>query len=232
MRQVCRIAIAVIVMLIAVNFLSAQTSRAARSAVTTKDHSRTIVSAAPSGENTAYVDASAGMKTIFSNLAVAYPKGLYWCCEGATISGPKGPFGIEWWHAAAFTPASDATVERVVVSVGYLSGNEQTVILSLNADNGGIPGTVLEQWGVSNLGAAGTCCTVQSRSSSGIAVTAGQQYWVVVSTGPNSDVNASWNLAENDQIDLFLNAGYTNQNSNGWLSSMTSPNVVFGVYGQ
>lgn len=215
----------------AVLSLSAQTSHASRSVVTTKDRKTTIV-ASPSGVNTPYVDQTAGLKAIYSNFAVAYPKGVYWCCEGATISGPNAPFNIEWWHAAAFTPTTAATVEKVAVSIGYLSGNDTSVILSLNLDNGGIPGAELEKWTVSNLGEAGTCCTVQVKNSSGLALTAGQQYWVVVSTPSNSDVNASWNVADNDQIDLFLNAGLTNQNNNGWVSSMTSPNVVFGVFGQ
>jgi hypothetical protein len=220
-------------MLTAVNSLSAQTNHVARSVVTSEDKKTTIITA-PSGANTPYVDETDGLKTIFSNLAVAYPKGLYWCCEGATISGPADPpLFIEWWHAAAFTPTSAATVTKVVVSIGYLSGTDTSVILSLNADNGGIPGTALEQWTVSKLGEAGTCCTVQSKNGSGISLTAGQQYWIVVSTGPNSDVNASWNLADNDQVDSFLNAGYTNQNgSNAWVSSTVNQNVVFGVYGQ
>lgn len=233
MRRVCRIAMCLMVMLEAATFLSAQTNRAARSAVTTKDHKMTIITTAPSGANTPYVNENAGLKTIFSNLAVAYPKGLYWCCEGATISGPNTPpFNIEWWHAAAFTPTGAATVERVVVSIGYLSGNDTTVILSLNADDGGIPGAALEQWTISKLGESGTCCTVQVRNSAGVALSAGRQYRIVVSTPSNSDVNAFWNLADNDQVDLFLNAGYTNQNSNGWVSSMTNQNVVFGVFGQ
>ena len=123
-------------------------------------------------------------------------------------------------------------MERVVVSIGYLSGNGTTVILSLNADDGGIPGTALEQWTISKLGESGTCCTVQVRNNSGVALSAGQQYWIVVSTPSNSDVNAFWNLADNDQVDLFLNAGYTNQDSNRWVSSMINQNVVFGVFGQ
>jgi hypothetical protein len=231
MRHPCRIAMCVMAMLAAVNFMSAQTPHAARSAVTTKD-GKTIITA-PSGANTSYVDENAGMKAIFSNLATEYPKGLYWCCEGATISGPKSPpLFIEWWHAAAFTPTADATVKKIVVSIGYLSGNVTNVILSLNADNAGIPGDELVQWTVNDLGDAGTCCTVQTKSSSGVPVTAGQQYWIVVSTGPDSDVNASWNVADNDQIDNFLNAGLTSQNSDGWVSSPTSPNVVFAVLGQ
>ena len=225
----CRIAISVAI-LATVTFASAQTS-AARKAIQTKD-GKTIITAS-SHANTPYVDVSNGLKAIYSNLATDYPKGLYWCCEGATISGPKNPpLFIEWWHAAAFTPTADATVKEIVVSIGYLSGNVTSVILSLNADNNGIPGDALVQWTLSDLGSAGTCCTVQTKSSSGVPVTAGTQYWVTVTTGPDSDINASWNVADNDQIDNFLNAGLTNQNDNGWLASPTSPNVVFAVLGQ
>lgn len=232
MKHPRRIAMYAMVMLAAVNTLSAQTNPAARSVITTKDHEMTIITA-PSGKNTPYADQSAGLKTIFNNFATAYPKGIYWCCEGATISGPKTlPLFIEWWHAAAFTPTVDATVTKIVVPIGYLSGNVTSVILSLNADNGGIPGTELVQWTVDDLSVAGTCCTVQLKNSSGVALTAGQQYWVVVSTGPDSDVNASWNVADNDQIDSFLNAGLTSQNSDGWVSSPTSPNVAFAVFGK
>jgi hypothetical protein len=233
MKSAFRIVLCAMVILAAISLLSAQTNHVVRGAVTTKDKKTTIITA-PSGINTSYIDDNAGLKTIFSNLATAYPKGLYWCCEGATISGPDTPpLFIEWWHAAAFTPTSSATVKKVVISIGYLSGNDTSVILSINADDAGIPGTALEQWNVNNLGEAGTCCTVQSKNSSGVKLTAGQQYWVVVSTGPNSDVNASWNLADNDQVDSFFNAGYTNQNGGGpWVSSSTNQNVVFGVFGQ
>jgi hypothetical protein len=233
MRYACRIVMCGVVMVSAVNTLSAQTKHVVRNAVTTKDKQITFVTAS-TGVNTPYDNETAGLKTIFSNLATVYPKGLYWCCEGATISGPNiPPLFIEWWHAAAFTPTFNATMKKVVVSIGYLSGNDTSVILSINADNAGIPGTVLEQWTVNDLGEAGTCCTVQTKQSSGVTLTSGQQYWIVASTGQYSDVNASWNLADNDQVDFFLNAGYTNQNgSNTWVSSSVNQNVVFGVFGQ
>lgn len=237
MRYVCRIAMCVMVMLAAVSSLSAQTKRGAArnavtTAVTTKDHQMTMISAR-SGANTPYVGENAGLNTIFSNFATEYPLGIYWCCEGATISGPKSfPLDIEWWHAAAFTPTANATVKKIEVSVGYLSGNDASVILSLNADNAGIPGAELAQWNVSDLGEAGTCCSVQVGTSTGVTLSAGQQYWVVVSTAPDSDVNASWNVSENDQIDFFLNSGLTNQNSSGWVSAPTNPNVAFSVFGR
>ena len=47
MRQVCLIAMCVMVLLEAASFLSAQTNHAARSVVTTKDHKMTMITTAP-----------------------------------------------------------------------------------------------------------------------------------------------------------------------------------------
>jgi hypothetical protein len=200
-------------------------------AVTSKDKKMTMVPAV-AGAHTPYVDDNVGSTVIFSNLATEYPNGLYWCCQGATVSGPYSPGFVEWWHAAAFTPSADATATKVTVSIGYLAG-AGSIILSLNADNGGIPGTVLEQWTLGDLGQSGTCCSVQSKKVSGIALTAGQQYWIVATTKPHSSVWAAWNVADSDQVDNFLNAGLTNQQGNPvWESYMTNINVAFAVYGQ
>jgi len=216
---------------IAATALSAQKQKGVTGAVTSKDKKTTMIPTA-SGARTAYVDDNAGLTVIFSNLATDYPNGLYWCCQGSTVSGPNSPFFVEWWHAAAFTPSSNATAAKVTVSIGYLGGRG-SIILSLNADNGGIPGAVLEQWNLYDLGQAGTCCSVQSKKVSGIALTAGQQYWIVASTDADSDVWTAWNQADNDQVDSFLNAGYTNQFGNpAWQSYTTNLNVAFAVYGQ
>jgi hypothetical protein len=235
MRPVSRIVLCLALLIIASSAVSAQKQKAGTSAVTTavttKDKKTTIVTT-PSGVRTPYVDDNAGLSVIFSNLATDYPNGLYWCCQGVTVSGPNSPFFVEWWHAAAFTPTTNATVAKVTVSVGYLAGNGK-INLSLNADDGGIPGAVLEQWTLYKLGEAGTCCTVQSRKTAGVALTAGQQYWIVASTDADSSVWAAWNQADNDQVSSFLNAGYTNQfGAPAWQSYTTNLNVAFAVYGQ
>jgi hypothetical protein len=202
----------------------------ANHAIATPDKKMTIITA-PVGAHTAYVDDNAGSTVIYSSLANDYPNGLYWCCQGSTISGPESALFVEWWQAAAFTPSADTAATKVVVSIGYLGGNDKTIILSINADNAGIPGAVIEQWVLGNLGAAGTCCSVQSKAISGINLTAGQRYWIVASTGAKSDVWASWNQADSDQVDTFLNAGLTNQNGGTWESFMTTPNLAFAVFG-
>jgi hypothetical protein len=231
MKTFSRIGLFLALFAIAASALWAQKPKPVSNAFTSKDRKTTIVPAS-SRARTPYVNDDASLAVIFSNLATEYPLGLYWCCQGTTVSGPKSPGFVEWWHAAAFTPAADATATKITVSIGYLAGGGN-IILSLNADNAGIPGAVLEQWHLYDLGESGTCCSVQSKKFSGIALTGGQQYWVVASTEANSDVWAAWNQADNDQVSSFLNAGYTNQAQNpSWQSYTTNLNVAFAVYGQ
>jgi hypothetical protein len=231
MKATFRIIMCLSVLMVSSSVL-AQSKHAASSAVTSKDKKTTIITT-PASARTAYADDNAGSTVIFSNLATAYPAGLYWCCQGSTVSGPNSLILVEWWHGAAFTPSVDATATKIAVSIGYLAGTRKNIILSLNADDAGVPGAVLEQWTVYDLGEAGTCCTVQTKRSSGISLTAGQQYWIVASTEPNSDVWAAWNQADSDQIDNSVNAGYTNQfGPAAWQSFTTNLNVAFAVYGQ
>jgi hypothetical protein len=186
----------------------------------------------PSAVHTPYADDNAGSTVIFSNLATAYPNGLYWCCQGVSVSGPNSLGFVEWWHATAFTPVANATPTKVTVSIGWLAGGG-SILLSLNADNGGVPGAVLEQCTLYELDEAGTCWAVQSKKVSGIPLSAGQQYWIVASTTAKSSVWAAWNQADNDQVSNFVNAGYTNQSENpAWTSYTTSLNGAFAVYGQ
>lgn len=219
-------------LILTLNSVAQNSSTAASQAVTTQNKQTTIISTR-SAVHTPYVDENAGLSVIYSSLATDYPDGLYWCCQGSTVSGPNSPILVEWWEAAAFTPGANTTAAKVQVAIGFIGGNDKELILSLNADQGGVPGAVLEQWVLSGLEGAGTCCSVESKAVSGVALTGGQQYWIVASTGPNSDVWASWNQADSDQIDSFLNAGYTNQfGTPSWQSFETTPNLAFAVYGK
>jgi hypothetical protein len=229
MRPVSRSLVCLLSLLLASGtFVLAQKS----DAVTSKNKQITTITT-PGSEHTPYVDENAGLTVIYSNLAVDYPNGLYWCCQTATISGPKSLILVEWWHAAAFTPTADATATKIVLPMQYLAGKDTSVILSLNEDNGGIPGTVLEQWNLGKLSEPGICCTILSKAVSGIPLTAGQQYWLVASTSDDSDVWAGWPVADSDQIDSVLNAGYTNQfGTPAWQAYETNINVAFAVYGK
>lgn len=154
--------------------------------------------------------ADAGLVTIFSNLASKYPKGEYWCCEGYNIMGPNSGLG-EQWMAAAFTPGANHTVTKIEVAVGYTQGTNG-VVISLNKDSNGMPGSALKTWNASALQNFGTCCAIVVKSDrSGIPVSAGKQYWIVLSTNGNeTDTVDAWNFNDTDQVDTTTLASYTN----------------------
>jgi hypothetical protein len=76
--------------------------------------------------------------TIFSNLATAYPKGLYFSGAGYTVAGPANK--PEYEEAVAFTPAANHTLTEIEVPISILAGTSNTLVLTLNADNAGVPG--------------------------------------------------------------------------------------------
>jgi len=169
-----------------------------------------------------------GLVTIFSNLASKYPKGRYWCCSGYNVTGPNSDFGVQWM-AAAFTPDADHTVTKIQVGAGYTEG-AKGIVISLNEDNNGIPGTALMTWNLSRLPFFGTCCTLLEVSSPiGIPVSGGQQYWVMLSTN-DSELNTvdGWNMSCANQVDQATLASFT---SLGWNVFQAVPGVAFAVKG-
>lgn len=163
---------------------------------------------------------------IYNNLATKNPKGLYFSLGGETIEGPGA--GSVQWMAAPFTPISNGTVGGIIVPLGYVFAFTSTdVILSLNADDNGLPGAALQTWTVTinkNI-VLGSCCAVYTENGS-VNITGGQQYWVVVSTEPDSDMYAAWNLNVTDEVDQVTNAYY---DGTGWYTFQTINGVAFAV---
>ena len=95
-----------------------------------------------------------------------------------------------------------------------------------------MPGKALKTWNVSGLPRFGTCCTLVVRSdSSGIRVSAGQQYWVVLSTNNHElDTVDAWNVIDTDQVDPATVATYPGTN-NRWNAFQTTPGLAFAVKG-
>jgi hypothetical protein len=156
-----------------------------------------------------------GLITIFSNMGGKYPKAIYFCCNGFFIQGPTSG-GHELWNAQAFTPSVNRTLRRIEVALAYGGGTNEAVI-GLYSDNAGVPGTALRSWRVSNLPNYQTCCVIQAvTDSSGISVTAGVQYWVVVKTG-STDRNAliGWLYNTTDQVDAVPFAQYCSNDAGG-----------------
>jgi hypothetical protein len=189
-----------------------------------------------------------GLTPIYDNLNRKYPDGTYFCCDAPAIWGPNNPAGLpENWRAAAFTPSVSLNVTVIQVPVSWINFGETdtNVIISLNADDGtGLPGASLEAWNAQiGNNPLGSCCEVTTKKSTGIPVTAGSQYWIVVGTGNSSDVVAGWN--PNDTLELSSqdlpaalwcssNSGECNPN-NAW--ALLPPGVIhpapaFAVYGQ
>jgi len=186
-----------------------------------------VTESAPSFTKTTVDDT--GLITIFSTLAVGYPKGLYWCCSAYNVMGPSVG---EQWMAEAFTPRANHTVTRIEVAVGFSQGTTNGVVVSLNRDNHGVPGKALKSWNASNLPRLGTCCgLVVKTDSSGIPVSAGTQYWVVLSTNSNElDTVDGWNFDDTNQVDSATVATYPGTH-NKWNAFQTTPGLAFAVKG-
>lgn len=167
-----------------------------------------------------------GLVTIYSNLGTG--TSVYDAISGTGILGrnvPNQPFPE--WVANGFVPTADHTVTEVQVGVTYVEG-PNSVIVSLNQDDNGIPGKPLHTWMFSNLPDFGTCCTLQTGMlKSGIPVTQGTMYWVVVrTTGSNQGTWQVWNNDIGGQQGSFSNnLGF------GWNSSIQQLGGL-GVFGQ
>jgi len=152
-----------------------------RDIVTSSDGRQAIATKAPSIITPRDVDSDAALKTIAGNLST-YPFGTFFCCYGNTITGISSGLGFEVWLAIPFTPAADATVNKLETSVGFIEG-DKNFVLSLNNDASGVPGKAIKSFQVIAGNQFGSCCTlVTAHDAAGIPVKAGTQYWVVVST--------------------------------------------------
>jgi hypothetical protein len=182
----------------------------------------------------------AGLVKIFDNIGSVYAKGTYWCCSGNAIFGPAAISGIpETWQAAAFTPSANHAVTRIKVAVSLIQGTNE-LILSLNNDASGVPGAAIKTWNLKSLPAIGTCCTVKIKSdAAGIPVSAGQQYWIVLSTNKNNpDTFAIWDDNDTDEVDPAPVAFYCSADQSGscgtndaWTFLQLQQSPAFAVLG-
>ncbi len=207
----------------------ASTVASAKEGVTLSPDKR-MVFARPSGKYTPSLSHRPGAPAIFSNIGTKYPKGEYFCCEGYTISAAGSVIGSQNWLAAAFTPASSATVTEIDVAVGYVEGTNG-ITVGLYADAGGVPGTLLKSFKVSGLPTFGDCCALAvAKDKTGVAVTSGTQYWIALTTdSKEKNTWDAWNLNTTDQVDTATIAVNT---GSGWEPSEALPGPAFGVYGK
>jgi len=173
-----------------------------------------------------------GMSVIFNNIGKKYPNGEYFCCDGLTVAGPDSYLGQETWPAIAFTPATDVTVKVVDAGVGYDNGGPNDVVISIAADTGGLPGTVLGSTHVTGLGDFGDCCKLARAKFTGVKLSAGQQYWVIVGTDDQDTATvAAWSFNSTEQMQTVR---FAENYGSGWqlINATARPAPSFAVYGK
>ncbi len=179
----------------------------------------------------------AGLVTIFDNLGRKYPKGLYNAQYGQTLAGPQNAFEVpEFWQAAAFTPSADHTATRIQVALKILEGTNE-VVVGLYDDNAGQPGNALQTWHARNVPA--DCCGLVTVKSTGVALSAGHQYWVVVKTDNHDpDFYGVWEYNIVNQVDSGItdyycsgSAGACGSTNGVWQPSSDPIGLAFSVQG-
>ena len=192
--------------------LAGSAATAGSQAIISKDHMTTML---PHGiESQLPPKLRRPSSGVFDNLATKYTDGLYFCCQGGTITGPDFIGGYSYEQAIPFTPKKSRSVTSITIGLGYVSGTNSAVV-SLAADSNGLPGTTLASGGVSSMPDFGTCCTTTTVTISSTMLTKGTQYWIVVSATGNTWT--AWNYSTTDQVDEHTYA--YNYNGEGWTSA-------------
>ncbi len=175
-------------------------------------------------------------KKIFSNFS-RYKLATYFSIWGNTIAQGGSEFPFQTWVAEAFTPTANATVTKIETSAGRQSSGNGGFEIGLYTDAAGVPGTVLQTVHVSNLPQYGQCCDVSTANfTTGVQVTAGTQYWVVVSTtSQDPDIYAwafnSTNMTAQPAASWCLGSStYCGSNSGVWVP-YSYVQLGFAVFG-
>lgn len=175
--------------------------------------------------------------TIASNFS-RYPLATYFSIWGNTVAQGGSNFPFQTWVGVAFTPTVNATVRRIQVSAGRQSSGTNGFEVNLYSDASGVPGTVLGTVHVSNLPTYGQCCQVATANfTTGIPVTAGTQYWVVVSTTAQDTDIYAWPFNSTDMSNhpaaswCLGSSTYCGSNSGVWVP-YSYVQLGFAVFGQ
>jgi hypothetical protein len=159
---------------------------------------KTVWATNPQSRVTPAPQFDAGLKMIAGNFS-RYPFATYFSIWGNTIAQGGANFPFQTWVAVAFTPTADATVTKIATSAGRQGGGVSGFEIGLYNDAGGIPGAPIKTVHVAKLPHYGECCDLSVASvPEGIPVTAGTQYWVVVSTTENDPDIYAWAYNSSD----------------------------------
>jgi hypothetical protein len=185
----------------------------------------TVLMRAPSQTTTPAVSPSPELVTIYSNLGKGSK--VYDAIAGVGVLGTDT--GQPWPESVAcgFKPKANHTVTEIQVGATYLQGTN-TLVVSLNQDNKGIPGKALHTWHFNGLPTFGSCCTLQTaRYAKGIQVRKGKLYWVVLR--PQKQFQDTWDIWNNNFAET--QGTWANNIGSGWNTSYQILGA-FGVFGK
>jgi hypothetical protein len=146
--------------------------------------------------------------------------------SGWTLANPGSVVGSTQWIAYPITPKTSVTITEIVEAVGWVTGGD-AVTVALMADDGGVPGAVLEQKTIKNLETFGDCCGVAvDKLKTGVPVTAGTQYWIGAILPAKSEAT-TWDAYNFSSVntDTVPFAYYT-----GTWNVTSGPYAAFAVY--
>lgn len=143
----------------------------------------------------------------------------YECCIGFPVAG-SGTIGSSFTAANLFTleggGAQDITT--IDIGIGYVA-NPPTFDLQIYTDNGNLPGVLLyEQDGLESTTAFKNCCDAVTINPSGLTLTGGTQYFIVlrpVSLTDTSELFWNTNSLGVTGLDLYSGDGGQTWISNG-----------------
>jgi hypothetical protein len=202
-----------------------------------------LVSLSPEnrGPMVARNDAEDAALVKIANNFTQYANSPYWGWFGYAAFGPgKGAGnGTAWWLATAFTPKADHLATKVEVAAEYDYGTNG-IVLGLYDDAGGVPGNQLHSWQLTNLPHAVCCTVVGGSDKSGIPLTGGKQYWVVLRTNAkDAGAVVVWALTEFADVQkhgsgfaLYCSGSCEGWKNNAWNQSNLAYGFAYSVLGK
>jgi len=165
--------------------------------------------------------------TLYSNLGSG--SAVYNCCTGWTITG-RGSIGESFTAANEFQVTTSGSVSEIDFAVGFVSGFGNSFYLDIDSNNAGQPGSVLASF--TNLSSStefSTCCGLVSIIGiSGLTLTAGTNYWMVIGPTSSSDnTYDAWNFSNS----AMGTDEYSNDGGKTWVSNGTQPQGAFDIIG-
>jgi len=167
--------------------------------------------------------------TLYSNLGTG--TGVYYCCEGWTISG-TGTLGFSQSIGEEFQVTQNGSVGTIDIGAGYVEGTNSFKV-TLAADNNGLPGATLGQWdNLSSPQSFGGCCgLITITGISGINLSTSTNYWITLAPeSVDSTLWGAWNFSNSasgnqavssDGGQTWRSGGDTNQGAFDVLSGGT-----------